>query len=84
MPTIRSASQAATINHPTGLAAAAATVLVWLAGVLGLDLPPAVAAAIVGLAAAAVSAWTPRFDAAVAVADNDPAAGGTGPDELGG
>ncbi|WP_320672395.1 hypothetical protein [Patulibacter defluvii] len=79
MTPVRSAAQTATTNHPAGLAAAAVTVLVWLASVLGLDLPPEVAAAIVGLAVGAVSLRAPRFSATAELADNVPPAGGTGP-----
>lgn len=80
MSTIRNAAQTATTEHPTGTATAAVTVLVYIAQALGLDLPAEVAVAIVGLVAVLVSAVTPRFDAAAQVADNDPPAGGTGPD----
>lgn len=47
-------------QHPTGVAAFGATVLIWIAGQAGLEIPPDVAAAIVGLAAAGVSCFTPR------------------------
>jgi hypothetical protein len=47
-------------NHPTGIAAAAASVLVIVAQVAGVDVSPEVAAGIVGLVAAVVSRFTPR------------------------
>lgn len=77
---VRSAAQAARFEHPTGAAALATTVLVWVAQTIGLDLPAEVAASIVGLVAVIVSAFTPRFDAAGQVVDNDPPHGSTGPD----
>jgi len=40
----------------------------------------AVAALIVGIPAAVVSAFTPRFDAQLVLDDNDPPHGDTGPD----
>ncbi|MCK9250334.1 MAG: hypothetical protein M0P31_15345 [Solirubrobacteraceae bacterium] len=85
---IRSAAQAARIDHPTGTTAGLATplaiVIVWLLGQFDLDMSPEVAAAvaalIVGIPAAIVSAFTPRFDAQLVLDDNDPPHGGTGPD----
>lgn len=56
----RSAAQGATVQHPTGVVALATTLLVWVVEQAGLGLPAAVAAAFVGLAAAAVSYLTPR------------------------
>lgn len=47
-------------NHPAGLSAAAATVIVWAATQAGLDVSPEVAAAFVGLIAGVVSYFTPR------------------------
>lgn len=70
--------QQATTQHPTGTAAAATTVLIWLAATLGLQIPAEVAAAIVGLVAVAVSAVTPRFGASTPPGDDD----ATGPDEI--
>lgn len=49
-----------TKQNPTGLAALGVTVLVWCAGLAGLTIPFEVAAAIVGLTAAAVSYFSPR------------------------
>lgn len=49
-----------TRQHPTGLAAAATTVLVWIVAQAGVDMPPEVAAATVGLVAGVVSYFTPR------------------------
>ncbi len=49
-----------TKQNPTGVAALAATVLIWAASVAGVAIPQEVAAAIVGLVAAAVSYLTPR------------------------
>ena len=77
---IRSVAQRALTEHPTATTAAATTVLVWAAQLLGVDLPAEVAVSIVMLVTVLVSAFTPRFDSASALADNDPAAGGTGPD----
>lgn len=47
-------------NHPTGLSAAAATVIVWIATQAGLDVTPEVAAAFVGVIAGVVSYFSPR------------------------
>ena len=47
-------------NHPTGLSAAAATVIVWIATQAGLEVTPEVAAAFVGVIAGIVSYFTPR------------------------
>lgn len=49
-----------TANNPAGLSALAATVLIWAASLAGLVIPQEIAAAIVGLVAAAVSYFTPR------------------------
>lgn len=49
-----------TKQNPAGLSALAVTVIVWAALQVGLEIPPEVAAAIVGLAAGAVSYFTPR------------------------
>ncbi|MCK9250653.1 MAG: hypothetical protein M0P31_16950 [Solirubrobacteraceae bacterium] len=77
---VRNAAQAARVDHPTGTAALATTVLVWIAQAIGVDLPAEVAVAIVGLVAVLVSAVTPRFDSATVLAGNDPPHGNTGPD----
>lgn len=77
---VRSAAQAARVDHPTGTTAAAVVVLLWIASSLGLDLPADVAVAIVGLATVVVSWLTPRFASADVLTDNDPPHGGTGPD----
>ena len=81
MSTVTTVPQVAIVEHPTGSAAFATTVLVWIATSLGLDMSPEVAVAIVGLASVAVSYFTPRFGGAAQVASNVPAHGGTGPDE---
>lgn len=47
-------------QHPTGLAALASTVLVWVVQQAGVDMPAEVAAAVVGLVAGVVSYFTPR------------------------
>lgn len=47
-------------QHPTGLAAMATTVLVWALDAAGVTMPAEVAASLVGLVAAVVSAFTPR------------------------
>jgi ABC-type xylose transport system permease subunit len=47
-------------NHPTGIAAAVAMIMVIVAQQFSIDLSPEVAAGIVGLVAAIVSKFTPR------------------------
>ena len=47
-------------QHPTGIAAFISTILIYVLAQVGVDLPPEVAAAVVGLAAVAVSAISPR------------------------
>lgn len=49
-----------TTQNPAGLTGLAATVIVWIALLLGVEIPAEVAAAISGLLAAAVSYFTPR------------------------
>ena len=49
-----------TKNHPTGLAAFASTILVYILTQLGVDIPAEVSAAIVGLVSILVSALSPR------------------------
>jgi energy-converting hydrogenase Eha subunit A len=53
----------ATQQHPTGLTAMGTTVLIWVLGACGVDMPPEVAAAVVGLTSALMSAFTPRTGA---------------------
>jgi energy-converting hydrogenase Eha subunit A len=50
----------ATQQHPTGLTAMGTTILIWVLGAAGVDMPPEVAAAVVGLTSALMSAFTPR------------------------
>lgn len=47
-------------QHPTGLTAALTTILVWAALRLGVEIPPEVAVAIVGVVTTIVSYFTPR------------------------
>lgn len=47
-------------NHPTGIAAFVSTILVYVLSQAGVDLPPEVAAAVVGLVSVIVSALSPR------------------------
>lgn len=79
---VTNTAQTLRVDHPTGTAAGAATVLVWIVSQFGVDVPAEVAAAAVGLIAVVVSVFTPRFRAEVEdqISDNVPRAGNTGPD----
>lgn len=80
--TITGVAQSAAVNHPTGLTALATSALVIVASKLGLELTAVEAGVFIGLLTAIASALSPRYRSIVAdqIADNDPPAGGTGPD----